>query len=214
MTYDDLDEYARSNIYGEARDLDQDIPRLITRAQRYLFSRLDHDVFQADMGNFQVNQDGRIDTGNVSDRLKEVRSVDLLRDGQWFPLLKRDVTTLGALFSEDPVGLPEYYAQTDDLALKVFPFPYDQMTVRMRGNLVPELITPSNQTNMLSEKYPLLMEWAITYQCSVYMLDPTLIQVNKGELDGEIMAVNAQVSRWRRDEATQRPVETRNVGGS
>jgi hypothetical protein len=67
---------------------------------------------------------------------------------------------------------------------------------------------------VLSLDFPLLFEWSASRQAAIWMIDADLVGLFEGNLSDQLAIDNFAISRKRRDDSSQRPVETRNVKGT
>jgi hypothetical protein len=218
MDYTDLITISPINAYSKANDLTAELPRLVERAHKRVVQRIDHDLFETDLGSVPVATTGIGNLTGISApvlaRLMEFRSV-FMDDGsgnRW-ALTPRDRGTLRMLYPNDPQAGPRYY-ETPGTAVRVWPRPYVAMTAHLWAAIEPEVPSGSVSTNIIMDKHPLTMEWATAMEVAVFMLDKDMIATFKAELDSALMEANLQIGRRRRDESAQRPIETRNVTGT
>ena len=214
--YSEITAYAPLASFTQNRDTTAEMPQLVEQAQKWITDRLDHDFFQMTLTpDTMVGTNGVVDVSGFPDTLLEVRSVSVaLRQGKFVPLQKRDLEMLMALYSDTGPGRPRNYAEHGDGALTIFPSPPAAMAVRVRANVAPAVLSVANPTNKISDEQPTLFKFALAKEVAEFNLDPQAAAAYEKKAEAELLATNMQISRWRRDEATQRPVETRNVTGS
>lgn len=220
MTYDEIIAFAPLALYAQNRDLTAEMPQLVKQAQDYVVSRLDHDAFATTtLPDTTISAEGMLDTSPITSRLLELRSLSWeFAPDRFQPLLPRAYEIMLMLYSDRPRGRPRYYAQADGFdplpLIRVFPAPGRVLTARARGNIAPESLAPGVQENLLSRNFPQLLQYATAREAAVFMADPAMQQRWEDELTDALVAANAQVGRRTRDEAAQRPVDTRNARGS
>jgi hypothetical protein len=215
MSYDDIIRFAPLAIYAQNRDLTEEMPGIVRRAQKYVVSRLDHDAFMTDLGDHPVAITGIVDESLLPVELLEVRSIAIkLPNGNYLPLLPRNLEMLTMLYADGRRGWPRYYAQDPAGGHRVFPPPSLATPARIRGNVEPPVLSPDQPTNLISDEFPLLLQLAATREAAVFMADAAMQALYEGEAGDALAAANAQVGRRTRDEAAQRPTDTRNAQGS
>lgn len=213
-TYDDLIAYAPIATYAANRDMITELPNLVRRAQNYVVQRLDHDLFADELVEAVVSIGGDLDPGILPATFLEIRSFLLEgRGGRFFPLLPRAENVLDALYPGSRSGIPLYYARLKPQVYRVYPKPYRALAARLRCNVSPPILSASVQTNILTERYPEIIETALLREAARFNLDMPMAQGYAEELQDLFTGVNAQVGRTTRDETTQRPRDTRNVQG-
>lgn len=215
MTYDDLIAYAPLALISRNRDTVTEMPNIVRRAQEYLVQRLDHDLFRSTVPAIPVDEDGLCDITAFPARLLEIRSVSFeVAPRSWLPLLRRSEEMLVALHSDAPRGQPRYYAVTAAGEMRLYPAPGRAITVRVTANVAPEVLSPTVQTNIISEQFPTLFEFAATREAAVFNIDPATTQLYESRTQEMLQTANSQISRRTRDESAQRAVETRNIQGA
>lgn len=213
-TYDDLINYGPIATYAGNRDMITALPDLVRRAQSYVVQRLDHDLFADAETQTTVDTSGSLDMSNIPDRFLEIRALLIEgRGGRYFPLLPRAENMLETLYSDNKPGEPLYYARLKNDVIKVYPRPYREVAARYRSNVAPDVLSPTLQSNILTEKFPEVIETALLREIARFNLDATLVASYSEELADQLGAANAQVGRTTRDETVTRPKETRNVTG-
>jgi hypothetical protein len=219
MTYDEIVEAAIADNYASARaQILAQIERLVVRAQDYLVNRIDHDEFSQELPPIPVLEDGVVDIELAQPatamRILEIRSLTWNQEGGvTIPLLPRAQATLRAMYGVPRPGVPRYYARPG-VRFRLYPRPYQAGSVSASVNLKPVPLSPAVQTNIFSEKFPLAMQIAVAREVAMFMADETMMALFGGQMADELAAINGQAGRRMRDEASQRPVDTRNVAGS
>lgn len=218
MNYTDLITISPINAYSKANDLTADLPRLVARAHRKVVQKIDHDLFETDLGTIPLPTTG---IGNltglaagVQARIMEFRAVTVDDgSGHAWALLPRDRGTLRALYPDDPQGSPRYY-ETPAVIVRVWPRPDEAITARVWAAVEPEIPSTLVATNIIMTKHPNVMEWATAREVAVFMLDDKMAETFGNELNEALLEANRQIARRRRDENAQRPMEPRNVVGT
>lgn len=215
MGYDEIIAFAPLALYAQNRDLAAQLPGMVARAQKYIVSGLDHDAFMTELAPTTIDADGVLDETGFPAALLELRSVSIeIGAGRYMPLRPRDYEMLTALFSDRPHGRPKFYAQDPAGGHRVFPAPGRVIPARVRANVEPDPLAPGTQENAISLRFPRLLQLATTREAAVFMLDAQMVELYETETGNALRAANAQVGRRTRDEASQRPVDTRNVQGA
>lgn len=216
MTYDDLIVYAPLALIARNRDTVANMEDIVRRAQGYLVARLDHDLFRTTLPAVPISADGVLDPSDIPAGLLEVRSVSAqISTTSWLPLLRRSEEMLVTLHSDNPRGQPRYYAVMASGAIQTFPAIGRIGTVaRVTANVAPPTLAPAVQTNIISQQFPELFEFATAMEAAIWNLDQGSTQLYQGRVAETLQVANAQISRRTRDESAQRAVETRNIQGA
>jgi hypothetical protein len=216
MTYDDLIAYAPLALIMRNRDTVAQMPEIVRRAQSYLVSRLDHDLFRTMIPNATIGADGIIDQTAFPGQVLEIRSISVqVSPGSWLPLLRRSEEMLIALHSDNPRGQPRFYAVTAASDIQTFPaLGVAGKLARVTANVAPPVLAPTVQTNIISEQFPELFEFATAMEAAVFNVDAATTQLYQSRASETLQVANAQISRRTRDESAQRAVETRNIQGA
>jgi hypothetical protein len=216
MTYDDLIAYAPLALIMRNRDTVAQMPEIVRRAQGYLVARLDHDLFRTMLPSLPIADDGILDTSGVTGTILEIRSISVqVSPGSWLPLIRRSEEMLIALHSDNPRGQPRFYAVTAAGAIQTFPaLGVAGKLARVTVNVAPPVLAPAVQTNIISEQFPELFEFATAMEAAVFNVDGATTQLYQGRVAETLQVANAQISRRTRDESAQRAVETRNIQGA
>jgi hypothetical protein len=216
MTYDQLIAYAPLALIAKNRDTVAEMPNIVRRAQGYLVARLDHDLFRMMQPSAPIGANGVIDTSSFTGDILEIRSVAVeVSPGSWLPLLRRSEEMLIALHSDAPVGQPRFYAVMASGAVQVFPAPgVTGLVARVTANVSPPVLSAIVQTNIISEQFPELFEFAATMEAAIFNIDPATTELYRGRVAETLQVANSQISRRTRDESAQRTVETRNITGA
>jgi hypothetical protein len=218
ITYNDLITISPVNAYSKANDLTTDLPRLVARAHEKVVQKLDHDLFETNLGSIPLPTTGIGDFSGlgagVEARILEFRSVTVDDgSGDSWALLPRDRGVLRALYPDNPQGAPKYY-ETPAIGLRVWPRPDAAMTATVWANVEPLTPTSGNQSNVILTKHPNVMEWAVAREVALFLLDEAMSARFEAEMNEALLEANRQIGRRRRDESAQRPTEARNVVGS
>lgn len=214
-TYDDLIAYAATASYAGNRDMTDELPRLVRRAQNYLVLHMDHDLFADEVIETTINVDGMVDKSLFSTEFLDIRKLMVKgRGDRPFPLLPRAENMLETLYASGKPGTPIYYARLRDREYKVYPAPYRPLDAILRVNVRPPMLGTKVQTNILTDYFSEAFEFALLREVAVFNIDQPQVQLYTAELQDRLTSANVQVSRLTRDETSQRPTETRNVTGS
>ena len=216
MTYDDLIAYAPLALIARNRDTVENMEDIVRRAQGYLVPRLDHDLFRTTIPSAQIDADGVIDQTGFPGRILEIRSISVqVSPGSWLPLIRRSEEMLVTLHSDNPRGQPRYYAVTAGGSIQTFPaLGVAGKLARVTANVEPPTLSPLVQTNIISDQFPELFEFATAMEAAIWNLDQGSTQLYQGRVGETLMVANTQISRRTRDESAQRAVETRNIQGA
>ena len=216
MTYDELIEFGPLATISRNRDTVDEMEKIVRRAQNYLVARLDHDLFRLKLPAVAIGADGILDPTDFPGELLEIRSIAVeVSPGAYLPLLRRSEEMLIALYSEAPRGRPRYYAVTAAGDIQTYPVIGEAgTTARVTANVAPAILSPTIQTNIISEQFPELFEFAVAMEVAVFNIDPATTELYRGRVTETLPVANAQISRRTRDESAQRSTETRNITGA
>lgn len=214
MDYTELVRIGQQNNYSDARNLASEMGRLIARAQDYIEKRLDHDAFEEELPVEIITSSGVLEKSVVfaGTDLFELRGVHLQKGSGYIPLLPRDYDTLLALYSSGGIGVPRHYAETNS-QIVVFPRPSRDMNLKITANVRPVMLDEDNLTNVLTDKYPTVIENAVNREVAIFMLDEVLEAKFTGLVGEELVSANAAIKRRSRNETSARPTETSNIQG-
>lgn len=217
MTYDDLIAAVPIALQAQNRTLldASELQRIVRRAEDEIIERIDHDAFRSRLTGRQVGPaDDTIDLQPEDRRVLEVRAIQLITPEGVYPLERREVERLNALYLGAWAGQPRYYAEDDTpLFLRVFPTPDVVYPVSISANIEPERLSPSTQQSVLTRAHARLLEMMTFKHGAHFMRNPTDEQ-RYGELaDAALMEANAQFARRRRDETGVTSAPTANRVG-
>lgn len=209
-SYTELAAEVPISAFARNQELIGHMEQVIERAQIWVVNRLDHDAFRASRVAITIANDGIIT--KPADML-ELRAVQLRYRGRgWTALRRRSEEMLETLYASEPPGFPTFYAETEDNYL-VFPKPSRDMEARVLYNANPPLLSPTVDTNVLTDDYPEVIRAATMREAAIFMGDASLIPVFSEETTEVLSAANAAIARKRRDETGQKPIETTNARG-
>lgn len=220
ITYDDLIRRVPKWIYAQNRSLVDDMPDIVQEAHNQLIGVLDHDLFRSIITGKQATpaSNGILDLSAEDPDVLEIRAVRVRYrngDDDWTPLRMRDLEMLTELYSRNRPNRPLYYAEYNGpLVIKFFPMPREDYDLEITANVEPPLLTPTNQTNVMSTRAPRALEKAVIRQACLYQKNWEDAQMYEKEMAQAVTEANAQVQRRRRDDTEQRPVEAANVTGA
>ena len=217
MTYDDLIAAVPVALQAQNRALlDADeLQRIVRRAEDEIIERIDHDAFRARLTPRQVGLgDDTLDLQTEDRRVLEVRAVQIETPEGIYPLERREVERLNALYLGAWEGQPRYYAEDDTpLLLRVFPKPDMTYTVRVSANIEPERLSIGTQQSVLTRAHARLLEM-MTFKHGAHFMRNQTDEQRYGMLaDAALMEINAQYARRRRDETGVKSAQTANRVG-
>lgn len=217
MTYDDLIAAIPIALQAQNRALlDADeLQRVVRRAEDEIIERIDHDAFRARLSPWQVGPaTDTIDLAQEARRVLEVRAVQLVTPDGIYPLERREVERLNALYLGAQSGQPRYYAEDDTpLLLRVFPQPDMVYAVNISANIEPERLSPTVQQSVLTRAHARLLEMMVFKHGAHFMRNQTDEQRYGMLADAALMEINAQFARRRRDETGVKSAQTANRVG-
>ncbi len=220
MTYDELIDIVPRWLYAENRSLSGDIETIVSQAHQQLINVLDHDLFRTIITGetLTVSSGGVIDLGSQVPRVLEVRGIRLKWRGgsdDWTPIMRRDLEAMTMLYARNRPRRPVYYSEYNGfLILKAFPTPDRDYDLSITANVEPPVLSPTQQTNVISLEFPRALETATLRHACLYQKNWEDAQMYEKEMMGAVTEANAQVQRRRRDDSATRPIETSNVSGA
>jgi hypothetical protein len=213
-TYDNIIAYAPLAAFLQNRDTATQMPDIVRRAQTYVTRRLDHDFFRQSLPATTADAAGLVTYPIDESTILEVRSVSIGIGSRRLPIPPRDYDMLVSLYHDAPRGQPRHWAYNPGNQIQLFPAPGRVLDVFLSANVMEPVLAPGQQENRLSVEYPEIMEQAVALHVALFNLDPTATQMYSEQVGELLMTANSEISRQRRDETAQRPMETRNVTGS
>lgn len=215
VSYDDLVQNTPVWLYAQNRDIVNEMPKIISDAEDHIINLLDHYLFQQVVGDITVLAGDR-DVDLSSYGILELRSMRAyFRDaGGVTPLERRDLEAMTMLYASNRQGRPRYYSQYGGVdTVRLFPIPSEDIDIEVTANVMPPKLGVAQQTNIISEKFPRVMERAVLRQGAIFMKNNQDEQRYAAELTSAITEANSAIGRLRRDETGTRPVETINASG-
>ncbi len=217
MTYDDLIAAIPSTLMAQNRTLAEpdELQRVVRRAEDEIIERIDHDAFRARLDGHIVDPANHvIDLSQEARRVLEVRALQLVIPDGVYPLERREVERLNALYFGGSMGMPRYYAEDDDpLLLRIFPRPDTTYSVNVSANIEPERLAPAVPQSVLTRTYPRLLEMMALKHGAHFMRNMGDEQRYGALADAALMEANAQLARRRRDETGVTSAQTANRVG-
>jgi len=215
MDYAELIRIGSQNNYSDARDLIEEMPRLVELAQGHVVDRIDHDAFETELPAVTLGVTGQIDkaTEFAGTDILELRGVHVDPGRGFIPIIPRDYDMLVALYSDGRTGTPRHYADRN-ATIDVYPRPFREMSLKVTANVKPAVLSEGAPTNVLTDEFPIVMEMAVNRQVAIFMMDPANKEMFEGQLADQLMAANTRIGRAKRNETAQRPVDTSNVTGA
>lgn len=217
MTYDDLIASIPITLMAQNRTLADpaELQRVVRRAEDEIIERIDHDAFRARLTGRTVGPGAAtIDLTQEARRVLEVRALQLVLPAGVYPLERREIERLNALYLGAYVGAPRYYAEDDvPLLLRVFPEPDQSYSINVAANIEPERLSPAIQQSVLTRSYPRLLEMMAFKHGAHFMRNPADEQRYGILADAALMETNTQLARRRRDETAVAAAQTANRVG-
>ena len=217
VTYDDLIAAVQTTVMAQNRTQSEpaELHRVVRRAEAEIIERIDHDAFRARIGARVVDPgNAAIDLSQEPRRVLEVRALHLVTPEGVYPLERREVERLNALYLGGMDGTPRYYAEDDDpMLLRIFPRPDISYTINISANIEPERLSPAVQQSVLTRTYPRLLEM-MTFKHGAHFMRNGADEQRYGALaDAALMEANMQLARRRRDETGVTSAQTSNRVG-
>lgn len=219
LTYDELIRRTPEWLYATNRRLVNEMPAIVEQAHQQLIHVMDHDLFRTLVTTtVGPGNNGVLDLSTQDPRVLEVRAVRLrYRDGDddWTPMRRRGLEFLSMLYPRNRPKRPGFYAEYNGpLVLKLFPNPDRDYDVEVTANVEPPVLSPTTQTNIISQQFPRAIEKATFRQAALFQKNWEDAAKYEQEMMSAITEANAQVQRRKRDETEQRPMDTTNVDGT
>ena len=216
ITYNELVTQTPQQLRRANDDLIAEMPRLIKDAEEEVILQLDHDLFRTIITGKSVSVGNAVVDLTDQNELMEVRSISMqYRSGDQAPALEmRNQEYLEMLFSVNRPGRPRYYSNFEEWnKIKVWPTPNETYDLTIHANVEPTPLSGGNPTNVISDKFPRVIQMAVFLQGAHFMKNDSDIARYEGELAAALTRANAAISRRRRDEVTTRPTEAANAVG-
>lgn len=217
MTYDDLIADIPPALQAQNRTLTEPdvLQQIVRNAEEEIIERIDHDAFRARIAGRQVVPgDATIDLTAEPRRVLEVRALQRVTEDGVYPLERREVERLFALYQGSYQGTPRYYAEDDHpLLLRVFPTPDIPYSIHISANIEPERLSVDVQQSVLTRSHPRLLRMMAYKHGAHFMRNQTDEQRYGVLADAALMEVNAQFARRRRDETGTKAASTANRVG-
>ena len=216
MTYADLIRDIPISLLAQNRTLVDEMPMVIRRAEDEIILRLDHDAFRSVLPNLVTLTpgDNTLNVGVLGFDVLEVRSLRLDYQGVPVILERRGVERMEAIYPTFEQGVPRFYAEDSaPLLFRVFPWPDSVYSVAVHANLAPQRLGPGQQTNLLTSRFPRLMEMAALKQGAIFMRNPADEARYTQLLDLALAEANSALERRRRDEGGVKVRSTSNIAG-
>lgn len=217
MAYAELVESVPNWMYAQNRGLAAQMPDIVEKAHRKLFNIIDHDFFRTKITGLVIPLTGTLDLINQQPPIMEIRAIRLKyrKDDEWTPLFRRDMETMSMLYAQNRPGRPRYYSEaTGPLELQVFPAPDREYTIEVTCNQECPILSPTVGQNLLTDRAPQALTFATLRFAAVYMKNDADVQRYDAELAQAVSELNAAYGRRTRDDAAERPRDTKNATGS
>jgi len=214
-TYDELLIKVPKWQYANNRSLVSDMPQVISDAEDQIINMIDHYLFQTVLVDIPVAA-GQSDIDLSGMGVLEVRAIraNYRTAGGRTPLERRDLEAMTMLFSANRPARPRFYSQYGAVDMfRLFPTPRTAFDVEVTANVQPPKLGPDQQSNIIAEKFPRVLDRAVMKQAAIYMKNPTDEARYGEEMVSALAEANAQIARWRRDETGTRLIETTNAMG-
>jgi hypothetical protein len=234
MDYTSLAADIPVRLMAENKKWPDEIANTIAKAQRRLLDSLHPDALrQLIEGQISLVTDGEEGEGGepplydgvidltAVDHFGEIISVWVRVTGSRLrTLLPRTFDFCTALFGTmheftNDLLVPKYYAEKTPGLYVTFPRPSQEFPFKGIANLRCPPIAPGGpSTNLLTDRYPELLEYACCIEGAMWMKDSPAIQIWQAAFDDRLRVVNDNVRRRRRDESTVIQRNTENAAGA
>jgi hypothetical protein len=219
ITYNELIRRTPVWAYATNRDIVAEMVNIVQEAHEQIIGILDHDLFRTLITTKTLTQSslGVLNLSAETPRILEIRAIRMRYRGgsdDWAPLMRRDLEMLSMLYARNRPRQPLYYAEySGPLVIKAFPAPDRDYDLQITANVEPVVLSPSNQTNIISTQFPRVMEKATFRQAALFMKNWEDAKIYEKEMVDAVNEANAQIQRRKRDTTETRPVDTTNVQG-
>ena len=216
LTFDDLVREIPITLLAQNRTLADEMRTVIRRAEDEIILRLDHDAFRTILPNpvLLAPGDNTLDVGTLGFDVLEVRSLRLNYQGIPVILERRGIERMEAIYPSFEQGVPRFYAEdAAPLLFRVFPWPDAVYSVAVHANVGPQRLGPGQQTNLLTRRFPRLMEMAALRQGATFMRNPADENRYAQLFDLALAEANSALERRRRDEGGVKVRTTANIAG-
>jgi hypothetical protein len=204
VTYNDLISELPTTLMAQNRTLldPARLQQLVIDAEDEIIERIDHDAFRARIAGLSVSPTQPvIDLRGQPRRVFEVRAVQVPIGATVYPLERREIERLVALYVGAAPGTPRYYAEDDEPQMfRVFPVPDQTYALSVSANIEPERLSPAVQQSVLTRSYPRLMKMMLRKHGAHFMRNQVDEQRYGTLADAALMEANRQLARRRRDE--------------
>lgn len=217
MTYNDLIAELPGIMMAQNRTMTEAavLQQIVRDAEDEIIERIDHDAFRDRLAARTLPAGvSELDLSAEPRRVLEVRAIQVEIDGELYPMERREIERLYAIYRGSGEGPPRFYSEDDTpLLLRVFPTPDIAYPVRVSANIEPLRLGPDIQQSVLTYSYPRLLRMAVRKHAAMYMRNPTDEQRYAAAADGALMEANTQLARRRRDETGVTSASTANRTG-
>ena len=216
LTYNQLVADTPITLMAQNRTLAQNIDMIIRQAEDEIIERLDHDAFRTVLaGVITVDPSNAvIDLTATPSQVLEVRAMRLDMGDQQVTLERREIERLRMTFNTFDQGVPRFYAEDDaPLIYRVFPVPDTAYPITVTANVEPDRLSLSTQENLLTRRWPRLLEMAVLKHGARFMRNAADESRYGQQFDAALGGALMQINRRRRDETGTKPQTTANVTG-
>lgn len=222
MDYASLAADIPVRLMAENRRWPLEIAGTIRKGQERLLRTLHPDALRQsiegflELGGDQQSNSGFIDLSDRLDQFGEITSLAIFTDfGARRPLLPRSYDYCTALFSLQGLDVPKFYAEKTPGLFFVFPPPDREYPYQGVANLRCPLVAEDGPaTNLLTDRFATLLEYACCVEGALWMKDSPAIQIWQAALDDRLGIENDNIRRRRRDEGTVVQRNTENAAAA
>jgi hypothetical protein len=225
LSYTELARRIPIWLFAQNRDIVDEVAEIISEAENEVYRVLDHDAFRATL-EVSIGTGGGdtslIDLTAEDPPVFEARAMRLgFRDQAGLftsavPLERRELEFVTTLYPDGRTRRPRYYAEYDQpLMFRVFPQPDIEYQVQITLNQQPpRLVATTQETNVLTDEYPRVIEMACYLRGAEFMNDPAKIERWGANFLRATSEANAQIARRRRDMTGSVPQPNVNAAGT
>lgn len=171
-------------------------PRALNNAEERLYRLLDIDFSE------ETTLSSALDTVSISKPANHrvTHNLYLLSGGEQLRLIKKTKSFLKDYWPSTTLnGTPKYYAE-DDNNFYLAPTPDGVYQLPLEYEARPVSLSPSNQTNVLTNKYPDLLFYATMSNLSGFMKDPDAQNRHEAKITEALATVDNEGRRMRQDD--------------
>ena len=221
VTYNGLVASIPKTLMAENRSWGTELQEIIRRAEDRVLLNIHPDLLKVELSGSLGDEEEWGRTIDVTDldpeigaEFKEWRALYLDDAGRRLIVTPRAFDFCVALYASGAAGRPKHYAERVRGIFDLFPTPDQPYGWSGVANVKPASLGSGQQTNLLTERAPALIETACFLEGALWMKDAQAAAIWQSAYEDLAGDKNANVRRSRRDDTTRRDRETENAGGA